>query len=76
MAIYRQLRETAFEPAEIVTMAAAYEEILLKLHLKNRDDPVTELVAQKVIALFNPGESDPDALCQRVLKSLHIPTDH
>jgi hypothetical protein len=30
MAIYRQLRETAFEPAEIVTIAATYEEILSK----------------------------------------------
>ncbi len=73
MAIYRQLQEAAFEPAEIVVMAAAYEDILSRLHLKNRNDPVTELVAQKVIALFDPGESDAAALSQRVLESLHVP---
>ena len=76
MALYRQLREAAFEPAEIVTMAAAYEEILSRLHLPDRDDPVTELVAQKVIALFDPSEADPAALSQRVLNNLHIRADN
>lgn len=73
MAIYRQLQKSAFEPAEIATMAAAYETTLSKLHLKDRDDPVTELIAQKIIELFDPGELSPDALCQRVIDTLQMP---
>jgi hypothetical protein len=73
MAIYRQLREASFKPAEISTMTAAYETILLKLHLKRGDDPITELIALKVIEQFDPGEADAKALCARVLEVLHVP---
>ena len=73
MAIYRQLRETAFEPAEIGTMTSVYERLLVELDLKHRDDPVTDLLAHKIIELFDPGELNPDTLCKRVREALHLP---
>jgi hypothetical protein len=41
MAIYRLLREAAFDQADINQMATAYETALKILRLVDRDDPVT-----------------------------------
>jgi hypothetical protein len=55
-------------------MKAAYEAAALQLlRLENRDDPITELVAAKIIQVTRMGESDPPRLCARVLQELGIP---
>jgi hypothetical protein len=70
MAIYRMIRESVFEPEAIERMTAAYEDALKVLGLTDREDPLTELVARKIIALAEVGETDPDRLCQRALQAL------
>jgi hypothetical protein len=72
MAIYRQLSEGAFEPAAIKTMTVAYELALTVLQLTNRHDPVTDLIAEKIILVFRAGETDPHAICKRTLKEIGI----
>jgi hypothetical protein len=72
MAIYRQLGEAAFEPSAVETMTAAYELALIALQLANRHDPVTDLIAEKIILVFRAGETDPHAICKRALKEIGV----
>ena len=68
MAIYRLLREASFDDLE-VKMTRAYEGALQDL-LADRSDPITEIVAHRIIELARMGERDPDCLRQLVLQSL------
>lgn len=49
MAIYRLIKNGSFGPEEVAAMTAAYEDALVELHLKDRDDPITELIARAVV---------------------------
>jgi hypothetical protein len=54
-------------------MQAAYEGALRALRLKDRTDPVTELIAKKIIEITRSGERDPPHICARAIKELGIP---
>jgi len=43
-------------------MAVAYEAVLLDLKLIDRDDPLTEIIANKIIECAATGERDADRL--------------
>jgi hypothetical protein len=73
MAIYRLLQEAAFSPDDVSRMTAAYEAALRLLRLTDRTDPVTEIVAKKIIEVTRNGERDPPRICARALKELGIP---
>jgi hypothetical protein len=62
VAIYRLLQNPTFGPDEIRLIAAAFEGALIDLRLKDRDDPVTELVANKIFEQAQRGERDPQKL--------------
>ena len=64
------IRESVFEPEAIERMAAAYEQALKVLQLTDRNDPITKLVARKIIAIAEVGETDPERLCSRALEAL------
>jgi hypothetical protein len=49
---------------------ALFESTLGGLGLANREDPVTMIVAQKIIQLAKDGERDPDRLRDEAIKSL------
>ena len=49
MAIYRLLQEATWDQADINRMTAAYEAALKALRLADRTDPLTELIARKII---------------------------
>ena len=51
-------------------MSEAYECALKKLRLADRDDPVTEVVATKIIEIYRSGEHSPPTVCTRVLEEL------
>ena len=70
MAIYRHLAEASFGEADVERLGAAYECALTKLRLVDRKDPVTELVAGKIIEIYRSGEHDPSAVCDRAVKEL------
>jgi hypothetical protein len=75
MAIYRLLQNAAFEPAAIQVMTAAYEDACRVLRLADRTDPLTELVAKKIIEIAQTGERDPIRLRQRALGDLGVSAD-
>lgn len=59
MAIYRLLQRSAFGPEEIERMTTAYEDALRVLGLTDRADPLTEILAKKIIEIAQTGERDP-----------------
>ena len=58
MAIYRLLQNSAFAPEDIAPLVAAYEDCLRTLKLSDRSDPITEIVAKKIIELAQTGIRD------------------
>ena len=59
MAIYRLLQKSAFGPEEIERMTTAYEDALRVLRLTDRTDPMTEILAKKILEIAQTGERDP-----------------
>lgn len=70
MTIYRLLRNTTFGPEEIERLVTAYELTLQALGLKDRSDPITLLVAEKIIAVGRLGIEEPAEISNVVLKEL------
>ena len=70
MTVYRLLENTAFGPEEIERLVAAYEKTLRALGLKDRNDPITQLVAEKIIAVGRLGIEDPAEISKLALKEL------
>src|SRR5262245_9746071 len=66
--IYRLLGAGAFEP-EMITMRGVFEDVLRTLGLVDRQDPLTTMIARKVIELAQDGERDPDRLKQLTLST-------
>jgi hypothetical protein len=59
MAIYRILQNSPLSPEDISRLTAAYEATLKALDLIDRSDPITELVARKIIEIGQTGLRDP-----------------
>jgi hypothetical protein len=57
----------SFGPDEIAVMATAFEGILRDFRLKDRDDPVVEMIAKVVIELVRNGERDPVKVHKEIL---------
>jgi hypothetical protein len=70
MAIYKLIQNTAFEPKDIERLVTAYEHTLRALRLKDRNDPITQLVAEKIIAIGRFGIEDPAEISKLALKEL------
>ena len=70
MAIYRIIRGRVFEPEAVISMAKAYEDALVALGLTDRQDPITELVAKKIVEIAETGERDPTRLRDRALEEI------
>ncbi|KRQ96330.1 hypothetical protein CQ10_31290 [Bradyrhizobium valentinum] len=70
MAIYRLLENTVFGPEEIERLVTAYEQTLRALGLKDRNDPITQLVAEKIIAVGRLGIEDPAEISKLALNKL------
>ena len=70
MTMQRLLKDTTFGPEEIERLVTAYEETLRALGLKDRSDPITQLVAEKIIAIGRLGIEDPAEISKVALKEL------
>jgi hypothetical protein len=65
------LKGRVFQPKQIESMTAAFEAVCRTLQLAKRDDPLTEIVARKVVEMASTGEHDPDLLRELVLMNLN-----
>ena len=70
MTMQRLLKDTTFGPEEIERLVTAYEATLRALGLKDRSDPITQLVAEKIIAVARLGIEDPAEISKVALKEL------
>jgi hypothetical protein len=55
-------RHGVFAPEEVAMLGKVFEDLLQTLGLVDRKDPMTEMVAKKLIDLANTGIRDPDRL--------------
>lgn len=70
MAMHRLLQNAAFGPEDIERLVTAYEHTLRALGLKDRDDPITLLVAEKIIAVGRLGIEDPVEISKLAVQEL------
>ena len=73
MAIHKILQEGTFSPDEAANMTAAYEAALVLLRLDDRNDPITERIAEKIVAVAQSGEHDPAHICALAINELGLP---
>jgi hypothetical protein len=63
MPIYEILRrQGVFAPDEVTMIGNVFEDVLRTLGLVKRTDPMTEMVAKKLVELATAGMRDPDRL--------------
>ena len=73
MPINRLLEGGVFGPEDIKVLNEAYESALRDLHLVDRNDPLTELVAKKVIEARRGDIRDPAQISKLAIKALGLP---
>jgi hypothetical protein len=72
MAIYRLLQNSPLGPEEIAILTDAYERTLTHLRLVNRSDPITEMIAKKIIELGQRGVRQAENISALAIKELGI----
>jgi hypothetical protein len=73
MTMHRLIQNLAFNQDDIERLVAAYEEALRALHISDRDDPINEVIAQRILEGARAGVREPDALCKMAVKDLMVP---
>jgi hypothetical protein len=69
MPITRLLQNASFGPDEITVLVRAFDDALGRLGV-DRNSPVAEALAKKIIKLAQQGERDPKKLCQHGVQSV------
>jgi hypothetical protein len=72
MPIYRLLQNMPMGPEEITRLTTAYEQALRSLGLVDRNDPIAEMVAKKIIEIGQTGVRDPADICALAIKNLGV----
>ena len=68
MTIRRLLQHSAIPPEETIQLRIAFRKTLHGLHLVDRDDPVSEIVAKQIVQIASTGVRDPAQICEIALK--------
>ena len=72
MALYRLLKNSALGPEEISRITEAYEQALQTLCVKDRDDPLTEMIPKIIIKIAQTGTHDAAQLSVLAIAELGI----
>lgn len=70
MAIYRLLQKLPLGPEEIEVLSEAYELTLRNFGLVDRNDPITEMVAKKIVELGQRGVRDAQQMAELATREL------
>ena len=54
-------------------LGVAFEQVCITLRTRDRDDNVSQAIANKIIELAKTGERNPDLLCERALEDIRQP---
>ncbi len=71
MPIIQNPWEEAFDPEQVRAMGAAFDQACRSLQLREIDDPLTKLIAGKIVEAAQAGERDPDRLYDSVMHWAH-----
>lgn len=69
-AIARLLHEAAFPPDRVRAIAQAYENTCKRLMIADREDPLANVVAKKIIKVAKGGARDPEPIMRQAIKEL------
>jgi hypothetical protein len=69
--MHRLIQNLAFNQNDIERLVN--EEALRTLHISDRDDPINEVIAQRIIEGARAGVRDPHDLCKMAVKDLMVP---
>ena len=73
MALYRLLQNRPFGPSDIQSMVYAFESVCRQRKLPAvEDDPLRELIAEKVIEFAQRGVLDPERLREMVSSAIRL----
>jgi hypothetical protein len=72
MPIYRLLQNVPMGPEEISRVTTAYEQTLRTIGLVDRNDPIAEMIAKKIIAIAKTGVREPEDISALAIKELGI----
>ena len=72
MPIKRLLEESKLSPEEQEALNLAFVRALRLLHLVDRNDPICEIVARKIMKLGATGARDPIAISEIAVRELTI----
>jgi hypothetical protein len=70
MPIDRLLKHSALGPEEVGCLKTAYETALRSLSVADRNDPLCEMVAKKIIAIGRTGVRDPALISARAIREI------
>lgn len=65
----------SFEPSDIEVMSRAYDRAIANIRGKTQPTVVLEVLAHRIIGLYCAGERDADAMSEKVLEGLGMPSD-
>jgi len=72
MPINRLLEGSGLGPEEIDRLNRAYTYALRSLHLVDRNDPIADIVARKIIEVGATGISDPEQISKTAIEQLGV----
>jgi hypothetical protein len=72
MPINRVLQGQSFGPEDIRVLNDAYADALRALYLVDRNDPLTEIVAKKIVEIGQGGIRDPHRIAAMAIKALGL----
>jgi hypothetical protein len=70
--MYLHLQTHAMKPEMVKRITAAYEQALHVLCVKDRDDPLTEMIAKEIIKIAQTGIKDPAQISALAIKELEM----
>lgn len=71
--IYRIFQNSPLGPEDITRLSNAYEQALKTIGVKERNDPLSEMIAKKIIEIGQTGLKDPVQICIRAVEALGLP---
>jgi hypothetical protein len=63
---------TGLPEGDTKPLICAYETVLRTLSLVDRDDPLTAMIAQRVVELAQSGVKDPAAISEQILQEFQL----
>ena len=64
--------DASFTPEQVMALNDAFNSALAELNLTDRQDPLAEIVAKKIIEIARGGERDPERLRELALKDIRV----